>query len=206
MTDPHTDPHDTYTLGNVVHREFLTYDAGGNQVGTKAGTGLTLSRLSPATSWAEPGTDLTAAVVEVTPNGGLFTIDDVPTVAGRYVYRWRTTTPSLAIDQVVVLLAADGARGTLAELKTYIGSTSWTDPELVQALAAEQSAQDARCRWSSLYPVDLKLALYRRVARHLALRALPLAVSATESGALFAPHRDPEVRRLEAPYLRLPVG
>lgn len=203
MTDPHTDPHDTYVLGNTVHREFLTYDGDGNLAGTKSSTGLTLTRLTPP-AWTEPGTDLTAAVVEL--DAGTFAIDDVPDAAGRHIYRWRTTTPDLAVDQVVVLLAGDGARATLAELKAYMNTTSWTDPELVLALAAEQSAQDARCRWSSVYPVDLRLAVYRRVARHLALRSLPLAVSATESGSLFAPHRDPEVRRLEAPYARLAVG
>lgn len=58
------------------------------------------------------------------------------------------------------------------------------------------------------YPVDLAEAVCRRVARNLALRGLPLAVlqSDAEGGALVTPGKDPEIRRLEGPYRRLPTA
>lgn len=59
------------------------------------------------------------------------------------------------------------------------------------------------------YPADLREALLRRVARNLAARAVPVAsFTAFDGGATSTrvPGRDPEVRRLEAPHLRLSVG
>jgi len=198
-----SDPHDTYVLGLTVHREFLALDADGNGI-TPAG--LTLHRLDPPT-WTPPGTDLTPAIVTpVDGVTGLHGIDDVPTVAGRHLYQWRSTAPALAVDQVVVLLAGDAARVTLADVTAYLGPTSWDSTAIAGALAAEQSAQDQRCRTSSVYPPDLAEAVMRRVARNLALRGLPLAMQAGDAGASYAPGRDPEIRRLEGPYRRRVVG
>lgn len=58
------------------------------------------------------------------------------------------------------------------------------------------------------YPVDLAEAVCRRVARNLALRNIPLAVlqSDAEGGPTTTPGKDPEIRRLEGPYRRLPSG
>lgn len=106
----------------------------------------------------------------------------------------------------VVAYLGDGAD----RWKVVMGSVSaW--PQIDKALAAEAAAQAAACRIPVLaadYPPDLGQALCRRVARALAMRALPLAVlqGDAEAGSLVLPGRDSEVRRLEGPYRRLVVG
>lgn len=101
----------------------------------------------------------------------------------------------------------------LAAVKVYLEldpEDTTRDVEITQALAAEIIQQQRAVRRSAFgagttYPADLELALCRRVARNLALKGMPLAVlqSDSESGPLVLPGRDPEVRRLEAPYKRL---
>jgi hypothetical protein len=106
---------------------------------------------------------------------------------------------------------------TLADVVEYLGDSAarWTDdsgvtyPAIVETLAAETSAQAAACAVPASYPNALGLALKRRVARALTMRALPLAVlqgDAEIGSATFLPGRDPEVRRLEAPYRKLVAG
>ena len=102
----------------------------------------------------------------------------------------------------------------LPTVKAYLGDSSrWSDAQINSAIAAESAAQSSACRLPSTeseWPADLTEALCRRVARNLAMRALPLAVqqSMTELGpsAIRLGGSDPEVRRLEAPYRRLVVG
>lgn len=99
-------------------------------------------------------------------------------------------------------------------VKGYLGvNTSAVDSEIVSALAAEAAAQAKRCRLPEddhAWPPDLIEALHRRVAANLANRNLPLgiqahltemAVSSSRVGGL-----DREVRRLEAPYRKVPIG
>lgn len=94
------------------------------------------------------------------------------------------------------------------------------DAEISSALATEIANQRRAVRRAAFgtdpvapadplpYPVDLAEAVCRRVARNLALRGLPLAVlqSDAEGGALVTPGKDPEIRRLEGPYRRLPTA
>lgn len=104
----------------------------------------------------------------------------------------------------------------LAAVKLYLeidADDDTRDGEIEEAIAAEVVQQQRAVRRSAFgagvaYPADLALALKRRVARSLALKGLPLAVlqSDSESGPLVLPGRDPEVRRLEAPYKRLVTG
>lgn len=101
----------------------------------------------------------------------------------------------------------------LAAVKAYLGAdSSWDDAVVSAALAAEQAAQAARCRVplpADSWPADLTEALLRRVARNLAMRALPLGLSTSIAEAAVATTRvgsDPEIRRLEAPYRRLVLG
>lgn len=106
---------------------------------------------------------------------------------------------------------------TLPAVKAYLGDDhSWSDDEVSAALAAETVAQARVVSFPAEdpltplpYPADLAEALYRRVARNLAMRAIPLGAqpTITEMGiGTFRPGQDPEVRRLEAPYRRLVVG
>lgn len=99
---------------------------------------------------------------------------------------------------------------TVEDLMLYLGDTAsrLSEETLTEALAAEEAAQAARCTIPDPYPDDLGEALKRRVARNLAMRGIPLAVlqGDAEFGSTVLPGRDPEVRRLEAPYPRLTVG
>lgn len=96
----------------------------------------------------------------------------------------------------------------LTAVKEYLGQTSASDDTITSALAAESAAQSRVCRIPVTYPEDLGEALKRRVARNLALRGLPIAVlrGDAESGNTILPGRDPEVRRLEAPFRKLMLG
>ncbi len=92
------------------------------------------------------------------------------------------------------------------EVAEYLGNGLSAD-DVEDALMAEEAAQAARCEtFKYAGNLDLREALMRRVARNLALRNLPLGVQADEGGGVRIGSSDPEVRRLEAPYRRLPVG
>jgi hypothetical protein len=97
------------------------------------------------------------------------------------------------------------------DVTAYLGETSYTPAELADVLAAEQVAQARRCRVPAVdadWPADLAQALKRRVARNLAMRGIPLAVLQGDAdfGALSPPMQDIEIRRLESPLRRLPIG
>lgn len=89
------------------------------------------------------------------------------------------------------------------------GATT-TYPAIEDALAAETRAQARRVRYPDGPIEDLDEALKRRVQRNLAMRHLPLAVQQgnADTGALGfrAGSTDPEIRRLETPYRKRPVG
>jgi hypothetical protein len=96
---------------------------------------------------------------------------------------------------------------TAAEVITYLAAqgTSPDSTKVTSALAAETAAQAAVCRVDP-YTADLREALMRRTHRNLAMRSLPLGVQASELGTTRLGSNDPEVRRLERPYRKLPVG
>lgn len=143
---------------------------------------------------------------------GYFTASYVLAAAGRHTAVLTAAGAVVSVAPFAVEALAVGALPTLADLKAYLqstGSTSFTDAALSLALAAETAAQAAACRVPAAYPADLREALYRRVARNLAARAVPVAQFSSFEGvgtATRVPQRDPEVARLEAPYRRLVVG
>lgn len=85
-----------------------------------------------------------------------------------------------------------------------ISATSITDEQLQQVLDAERSLQGACC----LIPPDDQLppalvqALYRRCARQVSARSLPLGYlnDVAEFGPVKLSSYDAEIERLEAPY------
>lgn len=97
---------------------------------------------------------------------------------------------------------------TADDVVDYLDGSSFPVEVVGDALAAETAAQSRVCRIPDPYPADLAEALCRRVARNLAMRGTPLAVPVgdSEGGPAVLPGRDPEVRRLEAPWRRLVVG
>lgn len=101
---------------------------------------------------------------------------------------------------------------TLAEIRARLKLTEdrIPDDELGDVLAAEIALQAKVCRIpvdptdppSDAFPAPLRTALFRRVARALALKGIPLAVlqGDAETGTTYLPSNDPEVRRMERPY------
>lgn len=158
-----------------------------------------------------PGGTTTAPAATLL-SSGVWRATYVPAAAGRYTARV-VSTGNGAVDFVATVsgatLTAD--MPDLDELRDYlkieIGDTS-RDDDITSALAAETDAQRSVCRVPAAYPNDLREALHRRVARNLALRALPLAVlrGDAEAGNTILPGRDPEVRRLEAPWRKRKMG
>ena len=95
---------------------------------------------------------------------------------------------------------------TIDDVKGYLDQNSWTDEELQDALDAETAAQGRVCTVPDDVPADLAEALKRRVWRNLSMRGQPfITVPDTETPTV-VPSRDPEVRRLEAPFRKLVVG
>lgn len=126
--------------------------------------------------------------------------------AGRWVAKAEATNyGSISFSAYVTSITTAAQFPLLADVKTYLGATSTSDATIQDALDAEAGAQRKKCHVPAIYEADLRQALLRRVARNLALRGVPLAVlqGDTETGNLTPPGRDPEVRRLEAPYYRV---
>jgi hypothetical protein len=122
------------------------------------------------------------------------------------------TSADFGDDVIAIVLHVRATSGTAVDLeavKAYLGDTSQSDGEILDALESETAAQAARCRIPSDYPPDLAQALKRRVARNLAARAVPVASYTTFEGGGTAnrvPKHDAEIARLEAPYLQLPTA
>lgn len=99
------------------------------------------------------------------------------------------------VELVVAYLEADG--------------TTYDEDAITRALAAESQAQRNCCRMPATYPADLAEALYRRVARNLAMQSLPLGTARADDGSSsggYLPAQDPEVRRYERPYRKVVTG
>lgn len=155
--------------------------------------------------------DLTTSTpTAVEDSGGDWRATYTLAAAGRHTALVTVTGPGAGVVPFAVEAVGVGVQlPLLAEVKTYLGDVSASDPELQDALDAEAAAQRARCRVPSEYPDDLRQALLRRVARNLAARSVPVASFTSFEGGQTAtrvPGVDPEVKRLEAPYRRRTVG
>jgi hypothetical protein len=99
---------------------------------------------------------------------------------------------------------------TVEEFRDWIGAdeVSADDDDIQEAIDAEAADQAIACAWPDDYPPNLRMALLRRVLRNLAMKRLPLAMATgdAESGGGLLPRYDPEVRRYERPYRKLPIG
>lgn len=96
---------------------------------------------------------------------------------------------------------------TVADLDIYLGTHSYSDDDLAEALEAETDAQRGVCRIPAAYPKDLRSALLRRSQFHLAMKRVQLGVIPGDADRdTVRPGTDPEVRRLERPHRRLPTG
>lgn len=99
------------------------------------------------------------------------------------------------------------AAPTAEQVGNYLGEHSWPVEDIQAALDAETAAQGRVCRVPDPMPADLAEALMRRTAANLARRRLLLDGQPSESEfPQVLPGRDPEVRRLEAPWRKLVMG
>lgn len=134
----------------------------------------------------------------------------VPATPGRYLATATTTSSGVAAVSAVALASTSaGGMPDAAAYVAYAGPSSWTTAQIDDALAAETAAQAAVCRVGAYLVPDLRNALLRRVQRNLAMRRIPLAMQtgdADTGGPAVPPGRDPEIRRLEAPYRKLTIG
>jgi hypothetical protein len=189
---------DRYPLGALVPLTFKVTDKDGEPA--NAGTAV-LTVTKPDGTTTTPS--LTNDVV------GTYQHDYPTLVVGHHSARIVLTGVNAgAVEDNFEVTGTNLRYVTLAALREYLGDTSATDGELTSALAAEQSAQAARCKVDP-YPADLREALLRRVARNLAARSVPVATfSSFEGGTTSArvPQTDAEIQRLEGPYHRRTVG
>lgn len=154
------------------------------------------------------GTTTSPAVTNPPEHKGYYEVAYTLTQEGRHTFEWLTTNPDTASADFLIAVEP-GAPPSLAVVKEYLGADSGhTDAEIQGALAAELAAQARVCRTGPPYSADLAEALKRRVARNLALRAMPIAVlqGDAEGGSTVLPGSDPEVRRFEKPYRKVRVG
>lgn len=103
---------------------------------------------------------------------------------------------------------------SVSEVRAWcqISAASLADAQLQQVMDAEQANQALSCRVPELvddFPPALAQAIYRRVAREVAGRGVPLGLvgdAASEAGAQRLATFDAEVERLEGPYRMVVFG
>lgn len=163
--------------------------------------------VAPVVTVTRPdGTTATPAVEE---SAGGYLATYTLAAAGRHVAVASATGAGAAtfVTEAVSPTSA-GQMPAVADVNAYLGTHSWTDDEVADALAVERAAQAAICAVPAVYPPDLRGALMRRVARNLGMRRIPLAQpvgDAEAGGPAFSPY-DPEINRLERPHKRLLVA
>jgi hypothetical protein len=189
---------DFYVLDDVVPLAWLVTDRDGEPAApTTVTLTVTLDGGAPE------------AVVTTSPTLGEILAAYRPTVPGAYTTRLVLDGDHAgASEDRFIVTALDPWALDLTALRAYLLDTSATDAEILDALGAERAAQVARCRVEPYTP-DLLQALKRRVARNLAARRVPVATFTAFDGGQTSqrvPQHDAEIRRLEAPHRKRPVG
>jgi hypothetical protein len=177
---------------------------------TPSGTAPTLTVTNPAGVITTPVMDAVAGV------SGVYRAFVATPAPGRYVARVShdSYVHDFAAYATPVATAAgmpdlDDLLGPGGDGTGYLGVTSLPEEQVQDALDAEAANQRRVCRIPAAYGADLRQALLRRVARNLAMQGLPLAVlrGDGEGGdATLLPGNDPEVKRFERPYRKVPIG
>jgi len=178
---------------------FTSYDANGNASG----------EVTPTVVVTEPDASLNP-LTPVYLGAGCWSASFTLADAGRHLAAVSTLEDHLDFALYADMVTTVSGMPTAADVSVYLGANAgtWSMDEIGDALAAERSAQRDRCGERAVYPDSLRQALLRRCQRNLAMRRLPLAILSgdADAGPTILPGRDPEVRRLEAPYRRLVVG
>lgn len=143
---------------------------------------------------------------------GYYLASYVLAAAGRHTAVVTLSGTVVDVVRFEVLAVDVAALPVLADATAYLqglGASSYTAAVVQSALDAEAAAQRSRCRIPAAYPLDLREALLRRVARNLAARGVPIATFTSFEGggtSTRVPMVDAEIARLEGPYHRLVVG
>lgn len=89
-----------------------------------------------------------------------------------------------------------------------VPATVMTDAQLAQVIDAEALIQSRLCTQTEPLGADLVQAIYRRVARHVAARGIPLGMlgADAEYGTARLGRWDAEIERLEGPNRRFTFG
>lgn len=154
----------------------------------------------------------TAAPTAVEDGTGYYLAEYTTAAAGRHLAVVTVSGTVVGVEPFTAWAQAPTAAAgmpTLAQVKEYLGTTSATDAEIADALAAEAAAQRKRCRIPAVYDDDIAQALKRRVARNLAARGVPIAqFTSFEGGGTSSrvPKIDAEIARFEGPFRRRAVG
>lgn len=130
-------------------------------------------------------------------------------MAGRWVAAAVGAAYGAAAATAYITAVVTGvAMPTITDVDNYLGTHSFTDDDLAEALAAETDAQRRACRIPADYPNDLRRALIRRAARALALKRINIdtEVDGETGRSIVPPGLDREIRRYEGPYRRLVTG
>lgn len=162
---------------------------------------LTVTVTDPSGATSEP--TVTAG------DTGRYTATVLVDAADRWIAQAVSSTYGACTFTALVAAVTPAAQmPSLVDLDDYLGTHSATDADLEEALAAETWNQARVCRIPAEYTPDLRSALLRRCARHLAMKRIPLAVlqGDADTGSTIPPARDSEVRRFEGPYRRLVMG
>lgn len=180
-------------------------------VETRDANGYLASSVTPALLVTLPNGTTAAPIFTLwAPAVGYWEATYTTTATGRYLAH--ISTPEDAIDAAAYAVgpSANTALPIVDDVARYLkgAAASWSMAELQEELDSETEHQQAKCGVRAVYPAPLRKALLRRVQRALAMRALPLATvqGDADGGNILLPGNDPEVRRLEAPYRRLPTG
>lgn len=179
-------------------------------VETRDANGYRSSAVAPTIAVTLPDGTAGVAPTFTNPYTGGWTATYTVLPPGRYLAH--VATPEDALDFAAYAAGPTTAAGmpNVSDVANYLRSAaaSWSTADLQEELDGEAAAQRSRCKIRAVYPDDLRKALFRRVQRALAMRALPLAVlqGDAEGGASILPGSDPEVRRLEGPHRKRTVG
>jgi hypothetical protein len=163
----------------------------------------------PVVTVTLPNTTTATPPVE-TVTTGVYRAEYLPAAAGRYTARAVTTSHG-AVDFAAHVSAVTTGTGvpTVAQFRNYAREDfgSYDDDEIQSTLDTEAAAQRRVCRVGAVIDPDLREALLRRVRVNLSRRGQPVLVTVDADGNnTFLPDNDPEVRRLEKPHRKLPIG
>jgi len=183
-------------MANVGDEVLVTHEVRDLEGDLSNAATVTLTVTRPDLSTVQP------AVTNPPEDTGLYEVGVTLTTAGRYIFSWVTTSPATASASAVEATQPSN-RPDINDVIQYLGPSSQHEPaDVLEALNAETAAQAAICRIGAEFPPDLAEALKRRVARNLAMKALPLGLQASSESATATTRvgADAEIQRLEDPH------